>query len=149
MTWSNSGTQLLARFISAASIAAGGAAWAQYAIHSSTVDCGGGISIAGAYAVAGTIGQPEAGAMAGGIYILQGGFWSHSAPPGVTPGDMNCDGGVTVGDISGFVLALTDPAAYAAQYPACDAMAADTNEDGLVSVGDIASFVCIVSGSGC
>lgn len=61
-------------------------------------------------------------------------------------GDMNCDGFVSVSDISGFVLALTDAAGYAVQYPACDVMHADTNNDGQVSVGDIASFVQLLIG---
>ena len=38
---------------------------------------GGGTSTGGAYAVSGTIGQPDAGAaMSGGNYSLTGGFWS-------------------------------------------------------------------------
>ena len=38
---------------------------------------GGGTSSGGAFSVAGTIGQPDAGtAMAGGVYSLTGGFWS-------------------------------------------------------------------------
>lgn len=61
-------------------------------------------------------------------------------------GDMNCDGVVTVGDISGFVLALTNPAAYATTYPACDIVAADANADGVISVGDIAEFVALLVG---
>lgn len=40
-----------------------------------TMDGGGGTSAAGAYAVSGTIGQPDAGAMSGGTYSLAGGFW--------------------------------------------------------------------------
>ncbi|MDX2197475.1 MAG: Ig-like domain-containing protein [Phycisphaerae bacterium] len=67
------------------------------------------------------------------------------APVGLL-GDMNCDGFVTVGDISGFVLALTDPAGYAAAYPSCDIMNADVNEDGFVSVGDIGPFVLLLTG---
>ncbi|MDX2198679.1 MAG: hypothetical protein SF069_06870 [Phycisphaerae bacterium] len=61
-------------------------------------------------------------------------------------GDMNCDLVVTVGDISGFVLALTNPAAYAAQYPNCNIMSADMNQDGVVSVGDIGAFVAALLG---
>jgi hypothetical protein len=38
---------------------------------------GGGTSSGGTYQVSGTIGQPDAGgAMAGGIYTLNGGFWA-------------------------------------------------------------------------
>lgn len=64
----------------------------------------------------------------------------------VTIGDMNCDGVISVGDISGFVLALTDPAGYATTYPGCDINRADTNGDGVVSVGDIAGFVSLLTG---
>ncbi|MDX2199692.1 MAG: hypothetical protein SF069_12070 [Phycisphaerae bacterium] len=59
-------------------------------------------------------------------------------------GDMNCDGVVTVGDISGFVLALTNPAAYTTAQPNCDIIAADANADGVISVGDIAGFVALL-----
>jgi hypothetical protein len=48
---------------------------AQYSLDWSTVDGGGGASTGGVYAVNGTIGQPDAGAMSGGNYTLQGGFW--------------------------------------------------------------------------
>ena len=40
-----------------------------------TIDGGGGTSTGGVYSVSGTIGQPDAGAMSGGNYSLQGGFW--------------------------------------------------------------------------
>lgn len=58
-----------------------------------------------------------------------------------TPGDMNCDSGITVSDISGFVLALTDPAAYSARFPLCSRLNADVNADGRVTVSDIGPFV--------
>jgi hypothetical protein len=37
---------------------------------------GGGVSTNGQYTLSGTIGQPDAGAMAGGNYSLTGGFWA-------------------------------------------------------------------------
>jgi hypothetical protein len=40
-----------------------------------TMDGGGGKSTGGVYAVTGTIGQPDAGTVAGGDYTLAGGFW--------------------------------------------------------------------------
>jgi len=46
-----------------------------YSIDWYTIDGGGGTSTGGVYAVSGTIGQPDAGAMSGGNYTLQGGFW--------------------------------------------------------------------------
>ncbi|MDX2200866.1 MAG: hypothetical protein SF069_18060 [Phycisphaerae bacterium] len=69
------------------------------------------------------------------------------APPAALLGDMNCDGFVTVGDISGFVLALIDPAGYPVVFPTCDINNADVNEDGVVSVGDIGAFVGLLSGA--
>jgi hypothetical protein len=49
-----------------------------------TIDGGGGTSLGGdQFALSGTIGQPEAGKMSGGIYALQGGFWLGTAAPGV------------------------------------------------------------------
>ena len=47
-----------------------------YSIDWYTIDGGGGTSTGGVYAVSGTIGQPDAGAMSGGNYTLEGGFWS-------------------------------------------------------------------------
>jgi hypothetical protein len=66
--------------------------------------------------------------------------------PTFEPGDMNCDGAVSVGDIGPFVLAVTDPESYEAQFPECDLLNADVNEDGAVSVGDIGAFVSLVTG---
>lgn len=70
-----------------------------------------------------------------------------SAPAQVTNGpsgllgDMNCDGIVSVGDIGPFVLAMTNPADYAASFPSCNINNADLNRDGVVTVGDIGAFV--------
>ncbi len=51
-----------------------------------TIDGGGGASSGGAYAVSGTVGQPDAGAMSGGSYSLVSGFWSAVVPtPGAPP----------------------------------------------------------------
>jgi hypothetical protein len=47
-----------------------------------TVDGGGGNSTGGVFSVSGTVGQPDAGAMIGGIYTLQGGFWAAYQMPG-------------------------------------------------------------------
>jgi hypothetical protein len=61
------------------------------------------------------------------------------------PGDLNCDGLVDFGDVGPFVLALSDPAAYAQQYPNCRILNGDTNGDGLVDYGDIDPFVGLLS----
>ena len=46
-----------------------------YSIDWYTIDGGGGTSTGGVYQVSGTIGQPDAGHMAGGNFSLDGGFW--------------------------------------------------------------------------
>ncbi len=61
-------------------------------------------------------------------------------------GDMNCDGQVSVGDINPFVLALTDPVAYANQFPDCELLNGDCSDDEQVTVGDINCFVALVTG---
>src|SRR5688572_22677455 len=57
-----------------------------FAIDWFTIDGGGGTSTGGAFAVSGTIGQPDASAqpLTGGNFSLMGGFWSLSAVQ--TPG---------------------------------------------------------------
>lgn len=40
-----------------------------------TTDGGGGTSSSSTYDLSGTIGQPDAGRMSGGGYVLAGGFW--------------------------------------------------------------------------
>ncbi|TWT41125.1 M-protease precursor [Phycisphaerae bacterium RAS1] len=67
--------------------------------------------------------------------------------PGTTRGDLNCDAVVDVLDINPFVLALLDPAAYAAAYPDCDASLADINGDGTPNVLDINPFITLIIGS--
>jgi hypothetical protein len=62
-------------------------------------------------------------------------------------GDLNCDGTIGFGDINPFVLALSNPAGYAAAFPDCDIMTGDINGDGSVDFGDINPFVALLSGS--
>jgi hypothetical protein len=57
---------------------AGGLAYAEvtgYQLSWWTVDGGGGTSNSSTYDLSGTIGQPDAGRMSGGGYVLAGGFW--------------------------------------------------------------------------
>ena len=61
-------------------------------------------------------------------------------------GDLNCDGVLDAFDIDPFVLALTDPAGYAAAWPDCDIMLADCNGDGVVNAFDIDPFVELLTG---
>lgn len=62
-------------------------------------------------------------------------------------GDFNGDGVVTTEDINPFVLALTDPADYAAVYPDWPLTLLDLNHDGSVDTGDIGPFVAALTGS--
>lgn len=62
------------------------------------------------------------------------------------PADLNCDGVVSVGDIAPFVLAITNPAQYETQYPACDLLNADMNLNAVVNVADIGGFVAALTG---
>lgn len=48
----------------------------RYNLSWNTIDGGGGVSSGGQYILRGTIGQPDAGYMAGGDYEMVGGFWS-------------------------------------------------------------------------
>ncbi len=69
--------------------------------------------------------------------------------PPLLPGDANCDGDVGFGDINAFVLRLTNPEAWHAQFPGCDPLNTDVNCDGEVSFADINPFVVCLSGGGC
>ncbi|MGE3181892.1 MAG: PQQ-binding-like beta-propeller repeat protein [Phycisphaerae bacterium] len=62
-------------------------------------------------------------------------------------GDTNCDGAITVSDIGPFVIALTDPATYAAQFPQCDLRSADVDDNGSVTVSDIGPFIQLLTTS--
>jgi hypothetical protein len=126
-----------------------GTAGGTFEIHWWTIDGGGDLwSAGGAFELAGTIGQPDAGYMSGGVYELLGGFWAGVGLEEARLGDLNCDGAVNVFDIDPFVLALTDPESYALAYPDCDYMLADINGDGLVNVFDIDPFVALLVGGG-
>jgi hypothetical protein len=52
---------------------------------------------------------------------------------------------VNFGDINPFVLRLSNPAAYAAQYPGCPNGNGDINGDGSVGFSDINPFVTLLS----
>ncbi|MGE0480099.1 MAG: alpha/beta hydrolase fold domain-containing protein [Phycisphaerae bacterium] len=59
-------------------------------------------------------------------------------------GDMNCDGRIDNFDVDPFVLALVQPAAYAASQPNCRRRNADVNQDGAVDNFDIDAFVAVL-----
>jgi hypothetical protein len=62
-------------------------------------------------------------------------------------GDMDCDGAVSFADINPFVLALTNPSGYGAQFPECSRSLADCDLDGVVGFGDINAFVALLTGA--
>ncbi|MEW6249995.1 MAG: hypothetical protein AB1716_05060 [Planctomycetota bacterium] len=62
-----------------------------------------------------------------------------------TPGDLSCDGVVNFDDINPFVLALSDPAGYQAQFPNCNILNGDINGDGFVNFDDINPFVALLA----
>jgi hypothetical protein len=87
---------------------------AQFAIDWFSVDGGGGTSSGGAYALSGTIGQPDAGPMTGGRFTLTGGFWALVAAipePGAPALNVSLGGGmVTLSwsrDTGGYLLDRT------------------------------------------
>lgn len=61
-------------------------------------------------------------------------------------GDLNGDRLVSLSDVGPFVLALTDPAAYAVAFPSIDASdIGDLNADGALTVADIGPFVALLT----
>lgn len=67
--------------------------------------------------------------------------WVQRFAPPFSLGDTNCDGSVNPFDIGPFFTALTDPAAYQAQYPDCDLGQADIDQNGSVNPFDIQAFI--------
>ncbi|TWT45400.1 hypothetical protein RAS1_18230 [Phycisphaerae bacterium RAS1] len=63
-------------------------------------------------------------------------------------GDMNCDGAANVLDINAFVLAIIDPAGYAAMFPDCTIDNGDIDGDGDVTVLDINPFTDLLLNGG-
>ena len=61
-------------------------------------------------------------------------------------GDVDCDGTTDFADINPFVLALSNPAGYAQQYPDCPLENRDMNMDGQLDFGDINPFVVLLAG---
>ncbi|MCC7147050.1 MAG: hypothetical protein IT443_11450 [Phycisphaeraceae bacterium] len=69
-----------------------------------------------------------------------------SVGPSFIPGDFNGDGTVTLSDINPFKLALTDTAAWQAQYPEVILEEVDPNGDGVITLSDINPFKAILTG---
>lgn len=67
-------------------------------------------------------------------------FWASC-----TGGDMDCDGGVSAGDIPGFISAVLNPGGFTA----CNLLNGDANHDGHVDGRDVSPFVQCVLLGGC
>ena len=117
--------------IASAAVMAGPSGGA-FEIVSYTIDAGGTSSTTGGnFELAGTIGQPDAGAeMTGGLFSLTGGFWAgvNTAPP--CPADLTGDGVLNFFDVSAFL------GAFAAQDPL-----ADFTGDGVYNFFDVSAFL--------
>jgi hypothetical protein len=97
-----------------------------------TVDNGGGMSATGGqFELSGTIGQPDVGAMTGGVFVLNGGFWFPLAA-----GDCNSDGGVNLFDYGDLIPCLSGPGGAVAPHCRCQ----DIDRDGDLDLSDVALF---------
>jgi hypothetical protein len=64
------------------------------------------------------------------------------------PGDLNGDGAINFGDLTPFVLALTDIPAYEDTYPQLDRVElCDVSGDNLCNFGDLTPFVNLLTGA--
>lgn len=59
-------------------------------------------------------------------------------------GDLNCDGLVDFDDVDPFVMALSGPEGYLAQFPDCNWYNADVDSNGFVNFDDIDPFVVLL-----
>lgn len=105
----------------------------EFEISRYTID-GGGVmfstSADGVFELSGTIGQPDAGTMAGGDFELHGGFWFP-----VAPNDCNEDGGLNLFDYSDFEACLTGPGG---EFPTPGCSCFDQNGDEAIDLNDFA-----------
>lgn len=107
-----------------------GVAVAQFEITRFTIDGGGAMNATGgSFELSGTIGQPDAGVLAGGSFELTGGFWF-----ALDYGDCNEDGVVGLSDHDRFVSCLNGPAGALGAGCACY----DVDGSGTVDLADFA-----------
>jgi hypothetical protein len=111
-------------------------AQAQFSIDWYTIDGGGGSSAGGPFSLTGTIGQPEAGASAGGTFECGGGFWGGAgAPP---PCYANCDASTAAP-----VLNVADFTCFLQKYAGGDP-SANCDESTAVPTLNVADFSCFL-----
>ncbi len=94
--------------------------------------------------LSGTIGQADAGAMAGGDFTLTGGFWFP-----VVAGDCNADGGVNLFDYDAFEACLSSSGPAGPGAPGLDpgCVCYDLDQSGTVDLLDVAELQRNFSGS--
>ncbi|MBI4718829.1 MAG: hypothetical protein HY763_13565 [Planctomycetes bacterium] len=104
---------------------------------------GGGGVIAGTggdFELSGTIGQPDATTVRGGLYELSGGYW-FSTPPG----DCNEDGIADLYDVASFEACMTGPVG---PPPVDPCRCFDVDRSGSVDLADFAAVQAVFSTSG-
>ena len=121
----------LATSIALALMVSAGVTADEFTIDRHTID-GGGVtfSTGGAFELAGTIGQPDAGTMSSGDLTLSGGFWFSAAT-----GDCNTDGAVNLIDFNEFTLCLSGPQGGLGEL---DCACFDLDNDNDVDLSDLA-----------
>jgi len=104
-----------------------------------TID-GGGVSRSsgGDYELSGTLGQPDAGTLVGGDFMLTGGFWI-----GQSPGDCDSSGCVDLFDYAAFERCLGGPGDGP---PESECRCFDVDRSGAVDLADFSSIQAAYSG---
>ena len=97
-----------------------------------TID-GGGVTLStgGDFELSGSIGQPDAGRLSGGIFTLTGGFWFE-----VVSSDCNEDGVVNLVEYDAFEPCLRGPGGNA---PSAACTCYDLDDDGVITLADFAT----------
>lgn len=94
------------------------------------------VSLSGDKAIIGAYADDDDGINSGSAYV----FDLHCPGEGFPLGDLDCSGTLNENDVGPFVLALTSPVSYTAEFPNCDLILADMNGDGFVNGIDIRGF---------
>ncbi len=102
---------------------------AEYALESQRIDGGAATMSHESTTLRASIGQPDAGTLAGSGWTLQGGFWPAVAPIPVCPGDADGDQAVTFADLE-IVLDFWGDSVEAG-------MSGDLNGDASVNFSDL------------
>jgi hypothetical protein len=121
------------------SVAAAGGGGGDFTVTRSTID-GGGVMRSGGegFELSGTIGQPDAGFLAGGDFELTGGFWFR-----IAAGDHDDDGLVDLDDYDAFEGCMTGPDG-AAPPTSCEPF--DVDHSGAVDLADFATVQTTFTG---